>query len=125
MEDNGAHWAKAVALTHFVALLVAVSPLAGQEVELARPEEHGFSSERLERVTGFVRGEIDRSRIAGAVTLVSRGGNVVYYDAEGHADLEKDSAMAEDSIFRIMSMTKPIVSVAVSDALRRGPLPAR
>jgi CubicO group peptidase (beta-lactamase class C family) len=56
---------------------------------------------------------MEKDRIAGAVSLVARRGHIVWFDVAGKADIEEGRAMREDSIFRIMSMTKPIVSLAV------------
>ncbi len=80
---------------------------------LSSGEEVGVSSERLARLDGFTRQEIEAGRIAGAVSLVARRGKVVYLEAAGKADIEDGRAMKTDSIFRIASMTKPIVSLGV------------
>lgn len=73
----------------------------------------GVSSERLEGVRAFVAREMEQQRIAGAVTLVARRGEVVFFEAAGMSDVETADVMKKDSIFRIRSMTKPIVSLAV------------
>lgn len=95
----------------FAALTLAISAL-GQEFPSAKPESVGLSSERLERISTAVQHSIDDKRIAGAVTLVIRHGQVAYYKAQGMADREASKAMQRDAIFRICSMTKPITSVA-------------
>ena len=77
------------------------------------PEDVGFSSERLGRVTLFFQSEVDKGTIPGAVLLVARNGNVVYCQSLGYQEREKKIAMKPDAIFRIFSMTKPITSVAV------------
>ena len=79
----------------------------------AAPEEVGMSSERLERLNEMVRRHIDDELIAGAVTLVSRKGKVVHFEAHGDNWREEQQPMKADDIFVIMSMTKPIVSVAL------------
>jgi CubicO group peptidase (beta-lactamase class C family) len=78
-----------------------------------RPEDVGFSSERLNRITKLFQAEIDKGAIPGAVVLVARNGKVLYFQALGFQDREKHIAMKPDAIFRIASMTKPIASVAV------------
>ena len=78
-----------------------------------QPETVGISAERLERVRAFVAREIGEQRIAGAVTLVARRDQIVFYQAAGMADVEAGDVMKKDSIFRIRSMTKPMVSLAV------------
>ena len=96
----------------FLLLLSLVSALASG-AERVRPEEVGLSSERLSRLSEFARAETEKGRIAGAVSLVARRGHIVYFESVGKADIEEDRAMREDSILRIASMTKPMVSLAV------------
>ena len=78
-----------------------------------RPEDVGFSSERLDRITRVFQAEIDKGSIPGAVLLVARNSKLVYLQALGYRDREKHLPMKPDAIFRIASMTKPITSVAV------------
>jgi CubicO group peptidase (beta-lactamase class C family) len=98
-------------------LLVGVFLLAAlgfaQDLPIVKPETVGLSSERLERIGAAVQRNIDDKRIAGAVTLVLRRGQVAWFKAQGMADREAGKAMRPDSMFRICSMTKPITSVAV------------
>jgi CubicO group peptidase (beta-lactamase class C family) len=95
-------------------LLIGINgnPAAAEDAT-ARPESAGFSSERLKRIATVVAGSVDRGEIAGAVTLVERHGQVVWLDATGKQDREKGTPMRTDSIFRICSMTKPIVTLGV------------
>ena len=79
----------------------------------ARPEAVGLSSERLKRVTELIQRHIDRRSFSGAVTLVARNGRVAHHEAQGLMDLESKKPMQKDGIFRIMSMTKPVVGVAI------------
>jgi len=94
-------------------LLLSLVPTLARGAERVRPEEVGLSSERLARIGEFARAEMEKDRIAGAVSLVARRGHIVWFDVAGKADIEEGRAMREDSIFRIASMTKPIVSLAV------------
>ena len=101
-----------------------------------KPEEVGMSSAGLENVTRLVRRCVDQGRYAGTVSVVARRGGVVHFEANGSMDVERGQAMRPDTIFRIYSMTKPIVSVGLmllyeqglfqlNDPvrLRRSPLP--
>ncbi|HWZ97774.1 MAG TPA: serine hydrolase domain-containing protein [Candidatus Dormibacteraeota bacterium] len=88
----------------------AVSAFA-QEFPSAKPESVGLSSERLDRIATAIQRNIEDKRIAGAVTLVMRHGQVAFFKAQGMADREAAKPMQRDSIFRICSMTKPITSV--------------
>ena len=79
----------------------------------ATPEDVGLSTAGLARLGSVMRGEIERGRVPGAVALVARRGRVAYFESYGRRDPRSPDPMARDSIFRIYSMTKPIVSVAV------------
>lgn len=81
-------------------------------LSFAAPAEIGLSPARLERLGVVLRGEIDRGRVPGAVVLISRRGKVGYFEALGARDPASAAPMQKDTIFRIYSMTKPIVSVA-------------
>jgi len=98
----------------FAFALILPCAAAAQELPTAKPESVGLSSERLERISKTVQKDIDDSkRIAGAVTMVVRHGQVVWLKAQGMQDREAGKAMRPDTIFRICSMSKPITSVAV------------
>ena len=56
---------------------------------------------------------VDDGRLAGIVTMLARHGKVVFTDAVGKLDLNKSDPVELDSIFRILSMTKPVVGVAM------------
>jgi CubicO group peptidase (beta-lactamase class C family) len=89
----------------FLATLVWAQPLP-----LAKPEEVGMSSQRLAKIGQALKKEVDDGSFRGAVVMVARKGKLVYQDAVG---MQTPSAkMTADSMFRIYSMTKPLVSVA-------------
>jgi CubicO group peptidase (beta-lactamase class C family) len=105
------------------ALVLFVSVSVSREraqAATAKPESVGLSSVRLERIAAGVQGSVDRGEIAGAVTLVARHGQVVWLQASGKQDREKAKPMRTDSIFRICSMTKPIVTLAVMMLYEQG-----
>lgn len=87
-------------------------PVAAQELPAAKPEAVGLSPERLQRISREVQKDIDDKRIAGAVTMVVRHGQVAWLKAQGMQDREASKPMRADSIFRICSMTKPITTAA-------------
>ena len=97
------------------AATAALSLIASAQADLpmAKAETVGMSSKRLERVHQFIQGYIDRDEIAGAVTLVARKGKVVHFEAQGSRYKEENLPMEKDTIFSLMSMTKPIVSTAL------------
>src|SRR5580692_4976666 len=106
------------AICIFLSLAVSVS--AQDRSKISPPEEAGFSSERLARVTQFFQSEVDQVAIPGAVLVVARNGKIVYRQAIGYQDREKKIPMKADAIFRIFSMTKPVASVAVMMLVEEG-----
>ncbi len=99
----------ALALT--CATMLAVTARAATPT--ARPEDVGLSAERLKRVTELMQRHIDAKTFSGAVTLIVRNGRIAHFEAQGLMDVESKKPMQKDAIFRIMSMTKPVVGVAV------------
>ncbi len=89
------------------------------------PASVGMSAERLARIAPAMQGFVDRGVVRGISTLVARRGQVVHRGLYGHRDAEVAAAMTDDTIFRIYSMTKPIVSTGADAAPRGGPVPAR
>ncbi|MFN7921451.1 MAG: serine hydrolase domain-containing protein [Bryobacteraceae bacterium] len=73
----------------------------------------GMDSERLAKIAPRMKSFVDRGQVAGTVTLVARHGQIVEFDAVGYQDSESRKPMAKDSIFQIMSMTKPMVGTAI------------
>jgi CubicO group peptidase (beta-lactamase class C family) len=83
------------------------------DVTLASPESVGFSTDGLNAFTRTMRALVDDGKLAGVTTLVARHGRVVQFDAHGVRDLDSRAPVEKDTIFRIASMTKPIVGVAM------------
>jgi CubicO group peptidase (beta-lactamase class C family) len=79
----------------------------------AKPEEVGLSQAGLDRLSAALDQRIAAGHIPGAVALVARHGKVAYHRSFGRLDPASDQPMGNDAIFRIYSMTKAIVSVAV------------
>jgi len=86
----------------------------------ARPEKMGFSSDRLERIHELMKRNIDDGNFAGAVTVVARHGRIVHFETHGMMDVGAEKPMAKDAIFRIMSMTKPVVGVSILMLMEEG-----
>jgi len=87
------------------------------------PSELGFCPRRLARVDQHLqRHYIEPGKVAGALTLVARRGEVAHCTPLGRMDIERDTPMREDTIFRIYSMTKPITSVALMVLYEEGRL---
>jgi CubicO group peptidase (beta-lactamase class C family) len=85
------------------------------------PDAAGMSEGRLERITEhFSSTYVEPGKIAGCQFTVVRGGHVAYHRSLGLMDREAQTPMADDAIFRIYSMTKPIASVALMQLYERG-----
>ena len=87
----------------------------------AQSQWTGLDAGRLERITDHLeRNYIGPEKIAGCQVAVARHGHVAYSRSLGQMDRERGKAMADDAIFRIYSMTKPIVSVALMTLYEQG-----
>lgn len=100
--------AATLAVGHAVSLTCLAQPLPK-----ATPESVGMSSARLAKITDVLRQEVMEKKLPGAVMLVARKGRLVYGEAIGGLNNASDAPMQLDSIFRLYSMTKPLVSTAV------------
>ena len=98
-----------------VATLVACAAgtVLAQALPTASPESVGMSSQRLDKLTAMLRQEVADKKLPGAVVMVARKGKLVYSQAFGGLADAAGGAMKTDSMFRIYSMTKPLVSTAL------------
>src|SRR5215831_14874091 len=85
---------------------------AAQSLPSAKPEQVGFSAERLQRVIDVIKADVDKRIIPGAVVVVARHGKIALFETVGARDPATKVPMTKDTIFRIYSMSKPITSVA-------------
>ncbi len=86
----------------------------------ARPESLGLVPARLQVLSDAFKREVDKGTLPGASVLVARRGQIGWFDAVGRQGPASPAAMAQDSVFRIFSMTKPIVSVGIMMLLEEG-----
>src|SRR5499426_1073608 len=96
-------------------IVIALAAHTGLSAEsrLVSPESVGFSSDGMKALQRTMRALVDDGKLAGVTTLVARHGKVVYLDAYGVQDLATKKPVTSDTIFRLASMTKPIVGVAM------------
>jgi CubicO group peptidase (beta-lactamase class C family) len=87
---------------------------------MVTPERVGMSAARLARIQPTIEKYLADDKIAGAVTLVARRGEVVHLESMGLMDREQNKPMRPDAIFRIYSMTKPIVCAAFMTLYEQG-----
>jgi CubicO group peptidase (beta-lactamase class C family) len=100
----------------------AKHPAAPQTPPLpqAKPESLGLSSIRLQRMSDAFKRDIDKGTIPGVTVMVARRGQIAWFDALGKQNPAASTPMAHNTIFRIFSMTKPIVSVGIMMLLEEG-----
>ncbi len=104
-----------------MALLLTVFPAV-----LAAEDVSGLlDKETLDRIPSRMKQFVDDRTVAGIVTLIAHRGKIAQLDAEGMADIEANRPMRKDSIFQIMSMTKPVTAVAIMMLAEEGKLALR
>jgi CubicO group peptidase (beta-lactamase class C family) len=106
------------------ALAVCTSlPAVAQGIPKAQsPEEVGFVASRLKRLSDRIEEGVRNNELPGAVVLIARNGRIAMFESFGYRDKEAKVPMTNDTIFRIASMTKPIVSVAAIMLMEEGKL---
>jgi CubicO group peptidase (beta-lactamase class C family) len=107
-------------LTSVLVLLIFIA--FSQELPVGKPADLGFSVERLQRLTSVFEQYASEKKMSGSVVLVLRHGKVAYFRSFGMQDIESNSPMKNDAIFRIASQTKAIVSVGVMILQEEGKL---
>ena len=100
----------------------AKHPAAPQTPPLpqAKPESLGLSPAGLQRLSDAFKREIDKGTLPGATVLVARRGRIGWFEALGKQSPAASAPMAHNTIFRIFSMTKPIVSVGIMMLIEEG-----
>lgn len=101
-------------------ILAQSSAYAKETPDIVKPETVGLSTQRLKRIDQLLDQHLQEKKIAGAVVLVARKGKIAYFREAGLADIDKP--MRKDTIFRVVSMTKPLTSVAVMLLYEQGKL---
>ncbi|HXZ15698.1 MAG TPA: serine hydrolase domain-containing protein [Roseiarcus sp.] len=94
--------------------------LGGKSLQVEAPQFVGMNAGRLERIARCMRTYVDRGVYAGVSTLIARRGRIVHAGQFGWLDKEAATPMTADAIFRLYSMTKPIVSTALMTFLEEG-----
>lgn len=112
---------KSLPLLVVLLLLLAQGPSA-QAPARASADAAGMSASGLQRLTGALKAYVTDGRLPGAVTLVARRGRIVYSEAVGYRDRESALPMRIDSIFRIASQSKALVSVGIMQLQEEGRL---
>jgi CubicO group peptidase (beta-lactamase class C family) len=111
MQQN---WLARLGAVAFALLMLATPAYAQRAIALAAGDaaEVGLSDARLARIETALKKEVEQGNLPGAVVMLSRRGKIAYSGAFGFQDPIKKTPMRADTIFRVYSMTKPLVSVA-------------
>jgi CubicO group peptidase (beta-lactamase class C family) len=112
----------AVGVAAAVLVTAAQVPRAQQDGPAAPRSATGLAPAKLEQLTARLKQYVDEGRLPGAVTMVLRDGRVGYLQAVGFRDREASAPMQTDSIFRIASQTKALVSVGIMQLQEEGRL---
>ncbi len=111
---------KQIALFTAMVLLCTGQLLAQPVLTAGLPEKNHFSADRLKRIDKLIQQYIDSNWISGAIAIVAKDGNIVYHNAIGYDDKEKNKPLQKDAIWRIASQTKAITSVGVMMLVEEG-----
>lgn len=111
---------RCLAFAFVIIVFCASESVFSADYKLVNPNKVGLSKERLKRLDHLVEEHVNQKKIAGAVLLVARKGKIAYLKETGLADTNKP--MEKDTIFRIVSMTKPITSTAIMLLYEEGKL---
>lgn len=88
--------------------------------ERVDPGSVGLSDTRLQRISPWMADYVESGKLSGCLTAVMRRGKLAYLNHTGMADPDIDRPVAEDTVFRFYSMTKPIVSAALMTFFEEG-----
>jgi CubicO group peptidase (beta-lactamase class C family) len=99
----------------FAAIVLSFTAAHARDLSLSKgvAEDVGVSSQRLEKITQAFSKEITDKKLPGAVVLIAREGEIIYDNTFGTLTPTGGTPMPKDAIFRIYSMTKPLMSVGL------------
>ena len=104
----------------FVLLGLLTTVLSFAQLTQVDPQHEGVSAERLERISEVSKSYLADEKVAGIATMVSRNGKIIYAKAFGERGVDDSKTLKIDDLFRIYSMTKPIVAVAAMQLYEKG-----
>lgn len=93
-----------------------------EKYQFATPEEVGMSTDSLAKIESMVLEFVDSKKYPGAVTLIAKNGKIVYESEVGWSDSSRTEPYRKEHLFRMASMTKPLVSVAAMQLVEVGQL---
>ena len=104
----------------FVLFGLLTTVLSFAQLAQVDPQQEGVSTERLERISEVSKSYLADEKVAGIATMVSRNGKIIYAKAFGERGVDDSKTLKMDDLFRIYSMTKPIVAVAAMQLYEKG-----
>ena len=93
---------------------------AQSNFEISSPESQGFSSEKLILLNQAMHSYVDNNELSAIQTAIVKNGKLIHFNSYGSSDISENNALKSDDIFRIASMTKPIVSLALMKLYEEG-----
>jgi len=102
-----------ISVTLLLAALLYQTPAFGTPVDVSSAEDVGMSSERLTYLKSYFEGMLEDEETGGFQILISRRGKVVMYENLGLANVEESIPVTDETLFRMYSMTKPVMGVAM------------
>ena len=91
-----------------------------QQLKFSAPQQQGIDNLRLERLSELSKKYIEDKKVANITTIINRNGKIVYYNSYGKRGFDDDRKVKKDDLYRIYSMTKPIVSIAIMQLYEKG-----
>ncbi len=91
-----------------------------EKFQIAKPTEVGMIADSLAKIDEMVRSFVNTNKYPGAVTLIAKNGKIIYESAVGWSDSARTEPYRKDHLFRLASMTKPLVSVAAMQLVENG-----
>jgi CubicO group peptidase (beta-lactamase class C family) len=101
-------------------ILTVTTAAWAQSLTVAKPEDVGLSTSRLEKVAHRFKQEINEGHLPGAVIMIARKGKLAYAESFGFQNKDNGTTMSKDAIFRAYSMTKPLVAVGAMTLVEDG-----
>ena len=104
----------------FFIIFFLIPSLAFSQLNFSDPDSQGLSKERIQMISELSKRYIEDKKVANITTMVNRKGKIVYYESFGNRGFDDNREIKKDDLYRIYSMTKPIVSVAIMQLYEKG-----
>jgi len=89
------------------------------QINYSSPEEQGIFGDKLDEVSKISENLVNDNKVSNITTIINRNGKIVYFQSFGKRAFESDKAIKKNDLYRIYSMTKPIVSLAIMQLYER------